>query len=89
MMNTSPLKSAVIVGAGITSVSLLASKSNRKKLMNFTTKMKNKVVPLKYRNTDLPIEKGGNPHPEDLEDNKMVSEGAQYSVEYYDKKIQD
>ena len=34
------------------------------------------------------IEKGGNPHPHDIEDNNMVNEGAMYAVDYYNEKMQ-
>ncbi|MDA7028557.1 hypothetical protein PJ311_18630 [Bacillus sp. CLL-7-23] len=34
----------------------------------------------------LPIHKAGNPSPEDIEDNKMVSEGSTYPVQYYDQQ---
>jgi hypothetical protein len=88
MMNARPLKSYLLVGAGLTSVGLLAYKPNRHKLLTLTKKIKNKMIPLKYRNTNLPLEKAGNPDPQDLEDNNMVSEGAMYSVKYYNKKMQ-
>lgn len=34
----------------------------------------------------LPLDKAGHPDPNDIEDNKMVSEGSMYPVEYYNKK---
>ncbi|RIW37245.1 hypothetical protein D3H55_04170 [Bacillus salacetis] len=34
------------------------------------------------------FEKAGNPHPHDVEDNTMVSEGAQTSVHYYNSTVQ-
>lgn len=34
----------------------------------------------------LPVEKAGHPEPHDIDDNKMVAEGAQTAVQYYDKE---
>jgi hypothetical protein len=88
-MNARPLKPLIIAGAvGLTGAGLLAYKPNREKMVSYSKKFKNKIVPLKYRKTDLPIEKAGNPDPKDIEDNKMVDEGAVYSVDYYNKKMQ-
>lgn len=91
------LKSKTVVMSGIAAgvagaaTYYLRDQSNRIKLKDsityFSTKLKDQTM--KMRNTgDIPIEKGGNPHPEEIEDNKMVSEGAQYSVDYYNKQKQ-
>ncbi|CAG9621673.1 hypothetical protein [Sutcliffiella rhizosphaerae] len=89
-MNTRQLKKPLMIAgvASLTGAGLLAYKPYREKITFFSKKLKNKLVPLKYRKTNLPIEKAGNPDPEDIQDNNMVSEGAQYSVEYYNKKMQ-
>ncbi|WP_339146120.1 MULTISPECIES: hypothetical protein [unclassified Sutcliffiella] len=89
-MNTRQLKKPLLIAgaASLTSAGLLAYKPYREKVVQYSKRIKNKVIPLKYRNTSLPIEKAGNPDPEDIQDNKMVSEGAQYSVDYYNKKMQ-
>ncbi|PLT31405.1 hypothetical protein [Peribacillus deserti] len=42
----------------------------------------------KSQNHSLPVEKAGLPDPHDIEDNKMVDEGSQYGVHYYNKTIQ-
>lgn len=34
----------------------------------------------------FPVEKSGHPDPEDVPDNKMVDEGSQYGVQYYNDK---
>ncbi|MGW8262695.1 hypothetical protein ACWHAR_22210, partial [Bacillus sp. LR--39] len=34
----------------------------------------------------FPVDKAGHPDPQDIEDNKMVSEGSMYPVQYYDEK---
>lgn len=33
----------------------------------------------------FPIKKAGQPEPENIPDNKMVSEGAQFGVQYHDQ----
>lgn len=90
MMNARQLKKPLIVAgaASLTGAGLLAYKPYREKIVQYSKKVKNKLIPLKSRKTDLPLEKAGNPDPEDIQDNNMVSEGAQYSVEYYNKKMQ-
>ncbi|MEJ9307324.1 hypothetical protein P4593_28970, partial [Priestia megaterium] len=35
-----------------------------------------------------PIHKAGHPDPMDTEDNKMVSEGSMFPVQYYNEKKQ-
>ncbi|QFT89172.1 hypothetical protein FIU87_10985 [Bacillus sp. THAF10] len=89
-MNTRQMKKPLLIAgvASLTGAGLLAYKPYREKLSAFTKKAKYKLIPMKYRSTDLPIEKAGNPDPQDIEDNSMVSEGAQYSVDYYNKKMQ-
>ncbi len=82
-------KALMVVGIGATASIWLSSKTNRIKLENLLRDWKRKVTPSSYsKNDNLPIEKGGNPHPLDLEDNKMVSEGAMYSVNFYNEKLQ-
>ncbi|PMC40233.1 hypothetical protein CJ195_00540 [Bacillus sp. UMB0899] len=82
-------KVLMVVGIGATASMLLSSKSNRIKLENSFRDWMRKIKPSSYaKNNNLPIEKGGNPHPQDLEDNKMVSEGAMYSVNFYNEKLQ-
>ena len=41
----------------------------------------------KHNKTDLTAT--GNPDPQDTQDNKMVSEGALTSVQYYNEEVQD
>ncbi|MBM7619281.1 hypothetical protein JOC95_001130 [Bacillus tianshenii] len=88
-MNKSPLKSYLLVGAGLTGVGLIAYNPSRNKLVSFTKGLKSRIGSFNLKKSNLPIEKAGNPDPEDIEDNKMVSEGAMYSVDYYNKKVQE
>ncbi|MBY8913385.1 hypothetical protein KY305_11620 [Bacillus sp. YC2] len=69
---------------GVTSY-LLKDKSNRQKVKNFIHSIKTSFSS-KPNIDSFPVSKAGNPHPEDIEDNKMVSEGSMYPVQYYDNK---
>jgi hypothetical protein len=81
--------SLLAVGVGATAALWLRNKPNRIKTENFFREMFRKVKPTVYeKSEELPIEKGGNPHPEDIGDNNMVSEGAMYSVKFYNEKLQ-
>jgi hypothetical protein len=80
----------LLVGATVTAGSLgwlLSSKENRNHLHNMKEGLMTKIK--KRRSEDLPVEKGGNPDPQNIEDNSMVSEGAMTSVQYYNEKKQD
>ncbi|KAB2331883.1 hypothetical protein [Bacillus mesophilum] len=86
-MNSRPLNSYLLAGVGITSVLLLANKANRNKVQTVTVKFKN-MIKDRFSNENLPLKKAGHPDPQDIEDNKMVSEGAMYSVTYYNENEQ-
>lgn len=55
-------------------------------MTDFYQTMKDKMT--SQDNQGLPIQKAGHPDPLDIEDNKMVSEGAQYGIEYYNRTEQ-
>lgn len=77
------------IGASASAAVWLSSKPNRIKTENLLRKWKRKIKPTAFdKSEQLPIEKGGHPHPHDLEDNNMVSEGAMYSVKFYNEKMQ-
>jgi len=81
--------SLLAVGVGASAVLWLREKPNRIKAESFLKEWKRKIKPTVFdKSEQLPIEKGGNPHPHDLEDNNMVSEGAMYSVKFYNEKVQ-
>ena len=66
-----------------------SSKPLRIKAESSARELKRKIKPSVFdKSENLPIEKGGIPHPHDLEDNNMVSEGATYSVQFYNEKMQ-
>ncbi|WP_338470873.1 hypothetical protein R4Z10_19180 [Niallia sp. XMNu-256] len=88
MRRTVGLSSLVSVGLGAAAI-WLSKKPNRIQAKSYLRQMKRKLSPPSYsQSTQRVIEKGGNPHPRDLEDNEMVSEGAMYSVDYYNDKLQ-
>lgn len=88
-MQTSPKKSAVMLGAGAAGAAALwiAMKPEyRTKLSNMTSQVKEK---LSGKQELVPVQKAGNPDPLDVEDNKMVSEGSMYGVNYYNENLQN
>ncbi|MDQ1000243.1 hypothetical protein QFZ28_000643 [Neobacillus niacini] len=88
MKKSVSMGSLVAVGIGASAV-WLSNKPNRIKAESMLRDLKRKVIPNVYEKSEqLPIEKAGNPHPKDLPDNEMVSEGAQYAVQFYNEKIQ-
>ncbi|WP_231893427.1 hypothetical protein [Rossellomorea aquimaris] len=84
-MNKTLLVSAATVTAGSLGL-ILSSKENRNHLHNMKEGVVTKLK--KRKKEDLPVEKGGNPDPSNIEDNSMVSEGAMTSVQYYNEQKQ-
>lgn len=80
--------SLVAVGIGA-SAWWLSSKPNRIKAQSSLRDLKRKIKPTAIQLSKiLPIQKSGNPHPHDLEDNKMVDEGSQYGIQYFNENMQ-
>ncbi|MBG9769921.1 hypothetical protein [Bacillus vallismortis] len=80
------LSGLAVSTVGITSY-LLKDPSNRQKAREFIHSMKMKMKMTKQPEMEkFPVDKAGHPHPQDIEDNKMVSEGSMYPVQYYDEK---
>ncbi|MFK4998596.1 hypothetical protein ACI2OX_18645 [Bacillus sp. N9] len=69
-----------------------SNQENRHKAIDMYESMKGKMRNIwgkdHQSNHDKMIEKAGNPDPYDIEDSKMVDEGAMYSVDYYNKEAQ-
>ncbi|MBM7650116.1 hypothetical protein JOC78_003100 [Bacillus ectoiniformans] len=67
----------------------LSKDENRTKFDSFMKQAKKKLnsnaTPSKE---EFPVLKAGHPDPEDVEDNKMVEEGSQFGVKYYNEKEQ-
>ncbi|WP_462410253.1 hypothetical protein [Neobacillus sp. Marseille-QA0830] len=82
------MSSLLAVGVGTSAALWLSNKPNRIKAESFLRDWKHKIKPTVFHKTELPINKGGHPHPDDLEDNNMVSEGAMYAVQFYNEKMQ-
>ena len=83
------MSSLLAVGVGASAVLWLRNEPNRIKAETFLRDWKRRILPTVYQKSEqLPIHKGGHPHPHDIEDNKMVDEGAMYSVQFYNDKIQ-
>jgi hypothetical protein len=76
----------LLVGAGAAAW-WLSKEENRSKFDGWMSQAKKKLngesIPSDEK---FPIQKAGNPHPDDIADNKMVEEGAQFAVDYYNKK---
>jgi len=77
------------VSVGITTY-LLKDKSNLDKVKGFVRNIKKAISyeSSTKRLASFPIHKAGHPDPMDIEDNKMVSEGSMFSVQYYNEKKQ-
>ncbi|WP_046181004.1 hypothetical protein [Domibacillus tundrae] len=67
----------------------LSKEENRTKFDGWMTQAKKKLNGESQPSAEnFPVHKAGNPHPDDTADNKMVEEGAQFAVDYYNKKEQ-
>jgi hypothetical protein len=87
-MQTGSMKSAVMLGVGAAALWMAMKPENKTKLTSMATQMKDKIMPSEKAKV-IPVQKAGNPDPLDLEDNKMVSEGAMYGVNYYNENVQN
>ncbi|ALC82939.1 MULTISPECIES: hypothetical protein [Bacillus] len=76
------------IGAGVVTSYWLKDKTNRQKVKGLIGRMKSEISKItnKKQLDSFPVDKAGNPDSKDIEDNKMVSEGSMYPVQYYDKK---
>jgi hypothetical protein len=85
MKNTRLVRSYVFAGVGIGTLVWFTLKTDNSKIQNFYSSIKNRFI----QPSDMRvINKAGNPDPHDIDDNKMVSEGAMYAVNYYNEKQQ-
>ncbi|WP_416151298.1 hypothetical protein ACM26V_10120 [Salipaludibacillus sp. HK11] len=64
----------------------LGKEENREKLLNTFNSLKEKIQQPDGDNSYLK-EEVGHSHPEDIEDNSMVDEGAVFSVNYYNENV--
>ncbi|WP_053361572.1 hypothetical protein [Bacillus sp. FJAT-27251] len=87
----SNLKQALLIGAGAAAAWVAMNpKDNINKVKDVTAGLKEKLTPARFKEEDVvPVVKAGNPDPLDVEDNKMVSEGSMYGVNYYNENLQE
>ncbi|GIN56997.1 hypothetical protein [Lederbergia ruris] len=82
----------VMLGIGIAGVTYLVKEENRNKTFNTVQQMKETVQKwFNRQNSEIQkklLDKAGHPNPFDHGDAEMVSEGAMYAVEYYNKEEQ-
>lgn len=82
----------MLLGIGVAGATYLSSKDNREKAMGVLNLIKDKVIDFWCEQNpsacDDLIQKAGHPDPHDLEDTRMVGEGAMYSVDFYNKEEQ-
>ncbi|GIN73630.1 hypothetical protein J14TS2_41050 [Bacillus sp. J14TS2] len=82
----------VLLGIGIAGATYLLQEENRHKTLGTVQQMKKTVQKWCNRqNSEIQekmIDKAGHPNPFDEGDAEMVSEGAMYAVEYYNKEEQ-
>ncbi|GGA39796.1 hypothetical protein [Psychrobacillus lasiicapitis] len=84
-------KSLLLAGLAAGAYAYFRKKENRDKAMvafnNTKAKVNSFMEAQQHNNSDLTA--AGNPDPQDIQDNKMVSEGAMTSVQYYNEEVQD
>lgn len=83
--------SLLIATAAAGAYAYFSKKENRDKAQVAFNNMKTKVDSFmeSQKLNRSPETKMGHPDPYDLQDNKMVSEGAQTSVHYYNQEVED
>lgn len=79
MFGKNTVRTFAVVGAGVGSFLLFTNKGK-----DFVHQIKSKLH--SHSKEDL-LSKAGNPAPDDIGDNNMVNEGAMYSVNYYNEKL--
>ena len=75
----------IVLIAAITSFIsvLLINEKRRKEVLKRLSDLKRSIQ--LNNNTHFPIQEAGMPYTDNLENSKMVSEGSQYGVEYYNR----
>lgn len=81
----------VLAGIGIAGLSYFSSRNNREKarVMMNNMRMKADSWIKKKKHKSSSMTKVGHSNPYDIADNTMLSEGAMYSVDYYNVTEQD
>lgn len=86
------LNPLLLLGLGVAGASYFSKQENRNKAKVMYQSVKDKIMDFWCEQNptaceDL-LQKAGNPDPYDIGDNKMVDEGALYSVDYYNREEQ-
>ncbi|ADC48526.1 hypothetical protein BpOF4_02295 [Alkalihalophilus pseudofirmus OF4] len=83
------LVASVVAGVASATTMLLKDEERREKAKRQLKQMYTKVTKQRAENQNGQTEiKAGHPDPYDVDDNKMVNEGALYSVQRYNEKQQ-
>ncbi|WP_019412468.1 hypothetical protein [Paenisporosarcina sp. TG20] len=83
-------RSLLLAGLAAGAYAYFSKQDNREKAKVAFNNTKTKVNSyLDSHKKDAEMTKVGHPHPQDIEDNTMVDEGALTSVQYYNKETQD
>ncbi len=89
-MQTNPLKSFLLIGAGAAAVWMATNpKENSARIRNWGMGIKERFLPTndKYHG-GFPVQQAANPDPYDVDNSEMVSEGSVYGVNYYNERMQ-
>lgn len=78
----------LVAGAGIGALLWYAMKPSKMDMKEMVNTVVNKL-PFGKNETEPVVAKAGLSDPMDLDDNKMVSEGSQYGVHYYNQNEQE
>ncbi|WP_053365092.1 hypothetical protein [Bacillus sp. FJAT-27245] len=78
----------MVAGAGIGALLWYALKPSKMGVKEMANTVVNKL-PFGKNKVEPVVAKAGLSDPMDLDDNKMVSEGSQYGVHYYNQNEQD
>jgi hypothetical protein len=78
----------LVAGAGIGALLWYALKPSKMDIKGMYETVANKL-PFGKTSTEPVIARAGLSDPMDFDDNKMVSEGSQYGVQYYNQNEQD
>lgn len=88
MANSRGLSPYLLLGVGVAGVSYLSVRNNRQKVVQAFQKVK-EMWGKQQSKPEIPLlKKAGHPDPHDIPDNRMVDEGALFSVNYYNHKEQ-
>jgi hypothetical protein len=81
----------VLLGIGVAGATYVSLNNRKEKFVNTRNILKEKAMLFwpkqKPSACDSLLEKAGHPDPHDIGDNRMVDEGAMFSINYYNEKM--